>query len=70
MAKEKKSAKELADLVMQRIGLSGVIVAVNRDPAYGWHPTVVTTPSQAIAAQSAADQAAEELRPLYDLSDQ
>ena len=70
MNKEQKSARELAELVAQRINMTGVRVEVHPDPAYGWHPTVFTTPSNAVIAQNAAERAAQELRPLYDLGDE
>ncbi len=37
------------------------------DPAYGWHPTVVTAPGQAMTLQQRAEEIAKELRALYDL---
>jgi hypothetical protein len=40
--KEQRTAQELADMIAVRIGVGGVFVAVHKDPAYGWHPTVVT----------------------------
>jgi hypothetical protein len=70
MAKQEKTPRELADLVAQRIGIGGVMVAVHPDPAYGWHPVVITAPAAAINAQLAAEQAAQELRALYDLVDE
>jgi len=70
MKKEQKSARELADLVAQRIGMPDVRIAVHHDPVYGWHPTVYTAPNKAVAAQSAAERAAQELRPLYELCDE
>jgi hypothetical protein len=70
MAKQGKTARELADLIAQQIGIGGVMVAVNPDPIYGWHPTVITAPAQAINAQILAEKAAQELRALYDLADE
>jgi hypothetical protein len=67
MNKERKSASELARLVADRMGMAGVTIAVHSDPVYGWHPTALTIPADAIEAQHAAERAAEELRPLYDL---
>jgi hypothetical protein len=61
------SARELAELV---VNMTRVEVEVHPDPAYGWRPTVFTTPSQAVNAQNAAERAAEELRALYDLREE
>jgi len=63
-------ARELAELVARLINMTGVEVEVHPDPAYGWRPTVFTTPSQAVNAQNAAERAAEELRALYDLREE
>ncbi len=70
MKKEQKSARELAELVAQRIGMADVRVEVHPDPAYDWHPTVFTTPGKAVIAQNAAERAAQELRALYELCDE
>jgi hypothetical protein len=58
-----------ANLVASGIGVGGVAVAVHKDPAYGWHPTVMTAPAQAIAAQLRAEQVAKELRERFILAD-
>jgi hypothetical protein len=65
--KEQKTAQELADLIALRIGVGGVFVAVHKDPAYGWHPTVVTAPAAAHRCQLMAEEIALELRTKYDL---
>ena len=70
MKKEQKSARELADLVAQRIGMPDVRIAVHHDPVYDWHPTVFTAPNKAVIAQNAAERAAAELRVLYELCDE
>jgi hypothetical protein len=70
MTKEQKSARELADLVAQRIDMPDVRIAVHHDPVYGWHPTVFTAPDKAVSAQNAAERAAQELRPLCELCDE
>ena len=70
MKKEPKSAHELAELIAERIGMPDVRIAAHPDPFYGWHPTVVTTPARAVNAQNAAERAAQELRPLYELREE
>jgi hypothetical protein len=67
--KERKTAKELADLIAARIGVGGVFVAVNKDPVYGWHPTVMAAPAAAYNCQVMAEKIAEELRAKYELSE-
>jgi hypothetical protein len=51
--REKKSARELADMVASCI----------------WHPTVMTAPAQAIGAQLHAEEVAKELRERFVLAD-
>jgi hypothetical protein len=70
MKKERKSARELAQMIAERIGMPGVTVAVHADPVYGWHPTVFTTPAKAGNAQNAAERAAQDLRARYELLDE
>jgi hypothetical protein len=67
--KERKTAQELADLIAARIGVGGVFVAVHKDPAFGWHPTVITAPAAAHRCQLAAEEIAQELRAKYDLKE-
>jgi hypothetical protein len=43
--KERCSAKQLDYMIIQKINLAGVEVAVRRDHAYGWVPTVVSAPA-------------------------
>jgi hypothetical protein len=50
--------------------MDGIRVEVHPDPAYGWHQTVFTSPSKAVIVQNAAERAAQELRPLYELGDE
>lgn len=69
MPKQRKTAKELADLIAERIGVGGVFVMVHKDPVYGWHPTVATAPSAAYKCQIMAERIADELRLMYELSE-
>jgi hypothetical protein len=65
--RELKSARELAALVSARICVSGVFVSVQKDPIYGWYPTVVSAPAASSLCQVLADEIAAELRFEYDL---
>jgi hypothetical protein len=40
----RKSATGLAGMVAKMIGVGGLQVILNRDPAEGWRPTVVKAP--------------------------
>ncbi len=65
--KEQRTAQELADMIAARINIGGVFVVVHKDPAYGWHPTVVTAPAAAHRCQVVAEEIAAELRTRYEL---
>jgi hypothetical protein len=66
-AKERKTARELEDMIAGRLGIGGTFIKVHADPAYGWHATVMTAPAQAVRAQQTVEEIAKELRALYDL---
>ena len=42
-------------------------LAVHKDAACGWHPTVITAPVEAHRCQVLAEEIAAELRATYDL---
>jgi len=54
-------------MIGAHINLGGTFIKVHADPAYGWHPTVITTPGNVIRCQQIAEEAARELRTKYDL---
>jgi hypothetical protein len=68
--KENKTAKELADMMAERLNIGGVFIAVHKDPTYGWHPQVITKPAAAIGAQLRAEEIAQKLRTEYDLAEE
>ena len=50
---------------MRRDRTGSLSIAIEKDPAYGWHPTVMTAPARAIGAQLRAEQVAKELRERF-----
>jgi hypothetical protein len=68
MDKQRKSAAELAGMVTKMIGIPGVQVVVNPDPAEGWRPSVVKAPRTVERFQHLAEKTAERLRDKYDLA--
>jgi hypothetical protein len=46
MAKEKKSARELADMIAARMIIGPRLVSVYKDASYGWTVNVFTGPSK------------------------
>jgi hypothetical protein len=68
MAKEAKSAQQLADMIVAALGVSGAVeVSVRRDHAYGWQPTVVSCPGDSIFFQRRVEEIADRLRRQFDL---
>jgi hypothetical protein len=65
--RQKKTARELAEMIGERMG-AGAFIAVHKDSVYGWHPRVMTT-LHAVALQHRAEEIAKELRAQYDLSE-
>jgi hypothetical protein len=70
LAKDKKTAHELENIIGQRIGVGGVMVTVYPDPAFGWNATLITAPSAASGAQPMLEQTVQELRTEFDLKPQ
>jgi hypothetical protein len=68
--KELRTAKEIGDMILAKLGVAGVHIDVHRDTVYGWHPTVYTTPERAVGTQRVAESIASELRVVYDISDE
>jgi hypothetical protein len=67
--KEKKTARELHDMLAQRFGLDGFHISVFKCPDYGWGAKVIMAPVQAIAADHRLQKIATELRFLYELKE-
>jgi hypothetical protein len=67
MVKERRSAEQLADMIVDMMGVSEVYVSVRKDHAYGWQPTVVSSPGDSIGFQRRVDEIANRLRSRFDL---
>jgi hypothetical protein len=67
MAKECRTADQLADMIVYRIGVQDVYVSVRKDHAFGWQPTVVSSPGDSIGYQRRAEEIANRLRFQFDL---
>jgi hypothetical protein len=68
VVKDRCSTEQLARMVAKKINVAGVEVAVRRDHAYGWVPTVVSTPADQIGFQRRADEIAHVLRTRFELA--
>jgi hypothetical protein len=69
MAKECKTADQLSDMIVSAIGIGQVHVNIRKDHAYGWQPTVVSSPGDSIGYQRRVDEIAHRLRFQFDLRD-
>ena len=67
MTKELKTAEQLADMIVAALGVSEVYITVRKDHAYGWQPTVVSSPGDSIGYQRRVEEIAHRLRVEFDL---
>ena len=67
MARERRTAQELADMIVEKIGVHDLCIRVRKDHAYGWEPTVEESPGDKIFFQRRAEEIANRLRMQYDL---
>ena len=69
LAKQRKTAHELKDIVAGRLGIGDVLLVVTKDRIDGWRATVLTTLQRKdkIQYQASVDQIVAELRKEYDL---
>jgi hypothetical protein len=68
MAKQGRTARQLAEMITGRIGVSGVEVRVREDHSDGWCPTIVAAPSNELGFQRRAEEIARRLRLDFDLA--
>ena len=67
MAKELRTAEQLSDMIVSALGVREVDVHVRKDHAYGWQPTVISSPGDLIGYQRRVDEIANRLRFQFDL---
>ena len=67
MAKEIRTAEQLAGMIERRMGVADVRVQVFSDEAIGWRATV-SARGNAFSYQRIADDHAKELRAQFDLA--
>lgn len=68
MLKKRATANDLARLITDKIGVTGLKIAIRPDHAYGWVPTVVSAPADPIGFQRRAEEIAHGLRFQFDLA--
>jgi hypothetical protein len=57
-------------MIVAKMGVAGVRIEIHKDPVFGWHPTVFTTPARAVGTQTLAEHHASDLRAIYDLAEE
>jgi hypothetical protein len=67
VAKELRTAEQLADMIVAVLGISEIYVAVRKDHAYRWQPTVVSSPGDSIGYQRRVEEIANRLRVEFDV---
>lgn len=67
--KERKTAEQLSEMIISAMGVAGVRAQVRKDHAYGWQPTIVSSPGDAIGFQRRAEEIANRLRYQFDLAE-
>jgi hypothetical protein len=67
MIKDRKTADQLSAMIVDAMGVPDVHVSIRKDHAYGWQPTIVSSPGDAIGYQRRVDQIAHRLRFEFDL---
>ena len=69
MRKTRKTAQEIADLIMAQLGARDVLIGVRKDHAYGWQPMIEYASGNQLGFQRRAEEIAERLRQDYELAD-
>ena len=67
MLKERITARQLADMITEKIGTVGLEIVVREDHAFGWQPVVTSAPADLIGYQRRAEEIANRLRVQFDL---
>jgi len=67
VAKELRTAEQLSDIIVGALGIGEVDVRVRKDHAFGWQPTVISSPGDSIGYQRRVEEIANPLRFHFDL---
>jgi len=68
MAKERKSIRELSEMISGVVGVPGLDLTIRPDHAYGWQPVVLSAPGNPIGFQRRVEEIAHRMRMQYDLA--
>jgi hypothetical protein len=67
VAKELRTAEQLSEMIVGALGIREVDVRVRKDHAYGWQPTVLSSPGDSIGYQRRVEEIAMRLRVHFGL---
>jgi len=67
MAKELKTAEELAEMIKSQLVFARLQVIVVPHPSLGWTASVVATPTRSLVLQLEVDVVASRVRTRFDL---
>ena len=67
MAREKRTAEQLAGMIESAVGVGNLFVTVRKDHAYGWQPTIVSAPGNSLGFQRRVEDLADRLRAEFEL---
>jgi hypothetical protein len=67
MSKKRMGAEQLADMIASKMNVAGLEIAVRRDHAFGWTPTVLSAPADPIGFQRRAEEIARYLQVQFEL---
>lgn len=67
MSKKRMGAEQLADMIASKMNVAGLEIAVRRDHAFGWTPTVLSAPADSIGLQRRAEEIARYLQVQFEL---
>jgi hypothetical protein len=67
MAKEQKTAEQLADIIAGRLSFGAGFIKVMKDSVYGWRAVAIVNSAQVVATQTAVEIIVADLRVHYDL---
>jgi hypothetical protein len=57
----KGTAQQLSEMIVATLGIGNITVGIREDHAYGWQPTAVSSPGDAIGYQRRVEEIANRL---------
>jgi hypothetical protein len=67
MTKDLRTAEQLSDMIVSSLGVNEIEIQIRQDHAYGWQPTVASSPGDLIDYQRRVEETANRLRFTFAL---